>query len=82
MDKYNLADVRKLQRQQASRKGSAEKTGQVMLFGDFGGNKGEEVIDPYYGGRDGFLTAYEQIVRFSRGFLHQALGQDADVKAS
>lgn len=43
-----------------------------MLFGEFGGKKrAEEVDDPYYGGRDGFEIAYEQIVRFSKNFLEQ-----------
>lgn len=41
-----------------------------MLFGEFGGKgKAEIVDDPYYGGRDGFEIAYEQIVRFSNNFL-------------
>ncbi|KAF2087775.1 phosphotyrosine protein phosphatases I [Saccharata proteae CBS 121410] len=47
----------------------ADGLGKVMLFGDMGGNKGEEVGDPYYGGRDGFEIAYKQLVRFSNGFL-------------
>ena len=41
----------------------------VMLFGAFGG-KGEEIVDdPYYGGDDGFETAFEQVDRFSKNFL-------------
>jgi low molecular weight phosphotyrosine protein phosphatase len=50
--------------------------GKVMLFGDFGGSKGEEVVDPYYGARNGFEIAYEQMVRFSKGFI-QYLETDA-----
>jgi low molecular weight phosphotyrosine protein phosphatase len=40
-------------------------------FGEFGGKGkgGEEIDDPYYGGRDGFDTAYEQANRFSKAFL-------------
>jgi low molecular weight phosphotyrosine protein phosphatase len=42
-----------------------------MLFGEFGGKKGEEVEDPYYGGEEGFEEAYRQAVRFSKGFLEK-----------
>ena len=34
----------------------------VILFGDFGANKGEEVADPYYGGQSGFEKNFEQVV--------------------
>lgn len=34
----------------------------VMLFGDFGKKKGEEVADPYYGGISGFETNFKQVV--------------------
>jgi len=47
--------------------------GKVVLFGDFGGRKGEEVVDPYYGARNGFEVAYEQMVRFSKGFIEKVL---------
>ena len=59
--------------------GASGATGgaKVMLFGAFGGkSKGEEVIDPYYGANDGFEIAYEQMVRFSRGFVEQVLGEE------
>lgn len=47
-----------------------------MLFGDFGGVRGEEVVDPYYGAcNDGFEVAYEQMVRFSKGFVEQVLDE-------
>lgn len=46
-----------------------KRLAKVVLFGSFGGSEAEEVIDPYYGGRDGFEVAYEQVERFSRGFL-------------
>ncbi|KAI9849925.1 MAG: hypothetical protein M1837_000139 [Sclerophora amabilis] len=70
MDRYNLRDLERLRRKIAGKKGAGETdVGQVMLFGDFGGKAGEEVIDPYYGARDGFEVAYEQMVRFSKGFL-------------
>ncbi|KAI9861861.1 MAG: hypothetical protein M1824_001972 [Vezdaea acicularis] len=72
MDKYNLRDLERL-RTRATSKGSAgdKKVAQVMLFGDFGGTKGEEVGDPYYGARHGFEIAYEQMVRFSEGFFKE-----------
>ncbi|MCJ1359208.1 MAG: hypothetical protein MMC33_009208 [Icmadophila ericetorum] len=68
MDRDNLRDLQRL-RVRAAAKGGEQSTGKVMLFGDFGGKKGEEVGDPYYGARDGFEIAYEQMVRFSKGFL-------------
>lgn len=70
MDEDNLFDLNKL-RQQVVRKGAVkeEECAEVMLFGAFGGKGKEEVGDPYYGGRDGFEIAYEQVTRFSRGFL-------------
>ncbi|GMF72127.1 unnamed protein product [Aspergillus oryzae] len=53
------------------------KVAEVRLFGDFGaGGKlhervggGEVVQDPYYGGVNGFEEVYQQVVRFSKGFL-------------
>ncbi|MCJ1273854.1 hypothetical protein MMC21_001647 [Puttea exsequens] len=71
MDKDNLHDLRRL-RERVVKKGDgalAESKGKVVLFGDFGGKKGEQVVDPYYGARNGFEVAYEQMVRFSKGFL-------------
>lgn len=50
------------------------KEARVMLFGDFGGRKGEEVVDPYYGADDGFHVAYEQMVRFTEGFVREVGG--------
>ena len=34
------------------------------------------VLDPYYGGRDGFETNFKQIGHFSEEFLKQELGAD------
>ena len=48
-----------------------EDAGKVMLFGTYGKKGKEEVIDPYYGGRNGFEIAYDQMVRFSTGFIKQ-----------
>jgi len=73
MDRDNLRDLQRL-RQRLPTKGGERQLGKVMLFGDFGGRKGEEVMDPYYGGRDGFEVAYEQLVRCSKGFLRDVLG--------
>ncbi|KAF2260465.1 hypothetical protein CC78DRAFT_536351 [Lojkania enalia] len=75
MDDDNLEDLHALRQREAKKRGD-EGLGKVMLFGDFGGKKrrggrGEEVQDPYYGGRDGFEIAYEQAVRFSKAFLEQ-----------
>ncbi|KAF2119396.1 phosphotyrosine protein phosphatase I superfamily [Lophiotrema nucula] len=74
MDDDNLDHLQRLRTREVKKLGSDEGVGKVMLFGDFGGKKrrsgrGEEVNDPYYGGRDGFEIAYEQAVRFSKAFL-------------
>ncbi|KAJ9643442.1 Low molecular weight phosphotyrosine protein phosphatase [Coniosporium tulheliwenetii] len=73
MDEDNLDYLSRMRRKIVENKGmseeEAERLGKVGLWGDFGGNPGEEVVDPYYGARDGFSIAYEQMVRFSRGFL-------------
>lgn len=53
------------------------KVAEVRLFGDFGAGGvmheriggGEVVMDPYYGGANGFEEVYRQVTRFSRGFL-------------
>ncbi|OCK81396.1 phosphotyrosine protein phosphatases I [Lepidopterella palustris CBS 459.81] len=70
MDDENLDDLQRL-RKSCIKKNNMEdhELGRVMLFGDFGGEEGEVVIDPYYGTRDGFDVAYEQMIRFSNGFL-------------
>lgn len=70
MDENNLDDLR-AEKRRAIKKGSLreEECGKIMLFGVFGGKGEEEVGDPYYGGRDGFEVAYEQVSRFSKGFL-------------
>lgn len=57
--------------------GADAQVAEVRLFGDFGkGGKlhervggGEVVQDPYYGGSNGFEEVYQQVVRFSQGFL-------------
>ncbi|KIW08749.1 uncharacterized protein PV09_00687 [Verruconis gallopava] len=75
MDADNLDDLKSMRNRARSRKGKAGSQGastkepKIMLFGDFGGRKNEEVIDPYYGADNGFDVAYEQMVRFSNGFI-------------
>ncbi|KAL8713764.1 MAG: hypothetical protein Q9220_002290 [cf. Caloplaca sp. 1 TL-2023] len=74
MDEDNLQDLSRIQRRLVKSSGVQAAPAKVMLFGDFGGQqKGEEVVDPYYGARDGFTIAYEQMVRFSQGFVDQVL---------
>ena len=74
MDKDNLHDLQRLKSRVAKSTGTTDpEMGKVMLFGDFGGKKGEQVGDPYYGARDGFEIAYEQMIRFSKGFIAQVL---------
>ena len=68
MDGHNLRD---LQRTQTRLESKGKKTrAQVLLFGTFvGKSKPQEVADPYYGANDGFGEVYEQVHRFSKGFL-------------
>lgn len=73
MDRDNLRDLQRM-RQRVVKTDGGNQPGQLMLFGDFGGRKGEAVIDPYYGANDGFDVAYEQMVRFSNAFLREVLG--------
>ncbi|KAL8727481.1 MAG: hypothetical protein Q9166_006005 [cf. Caloplaca sp. 2 TL-2023] len=81
MDDDNLHDLSRLQRRIIKNSGAHAAPAKVMMFGDFGGRKGEEVIDPYYGARDGFTIAYEQMTRFSKGFIKQVL-QEGNTPAS
>lgn len=74
MDGENLQDLLQIQRRMA-RKEPTTQFGKIMLFGDFGGDVGEEVGDPYYGAIDGFEIAYEQLRRFSEGFIREVLSQ-------
>lgn len=71
MDDDNKVYLDRMRRRLVQQRGMADsELGKVYLFGEFGGKTvGEEVIDPYYGARDGFEIAYEQMVRFSRGLL-------------
>jgi len=82
MDNENLGNAAELARRaeargepsgRGDRKG--RRVGEVMLFGDFGGQGGdEEIVDPYYdGGNEGFEKAFEQCDRCSRGFLRWLL---------
>ena len=74
MDKDNLYNLQRLKSRIAKSTGTTDPgMGKTMLFGDFGGEKGEQVRDPYYGSRNGFEIAYEQMVRFSKGFIAQVL---------
>lgn len=60
-----------------SAQGADAQVAEVRLFGDFGKSGrlhdrvggGEVVQDPYYGGSNGFEEVYQQVVRFSQGFL-------------
>ncbi|KAH6215955.1 phosphatase [Parastagonospora nodorum] len=71
MDAENLSDLEAERKSVVRKRGGEEGVGKVMLFGEFGGKKGEEVEDPYYGGEEGFEEAYRQAVRFSKGFLEK-----------
>lgn len=75
MDRENLGNLQRLNEQWLKNGGDGGKS-KVMLFGDFGGCSGEEVVDPYYGAKNGFDVAQEQMVRFSNGFIKQVLGEE------
>lgn len=65
MDEENVQDIRSVM-------GRGDKAAgkKVWLYGAFGGkSEEEEVQDPYYGGKDGFEVAHEQVKRFGRGLL-------------
>lgn len=65
MDRDNLRDLQRIH-QRAGGKAT------VKLFGEYSEkNRAEEVDDPYYGGRDGFEEAYQQLSRFTRNFLKE-----------
>lgn len=70
MDDSNLSDLESTKRR-LIKKGDLkeDQAAQVMLFGAWGCKGEEEVGDPYYGARDGFTIAYEQVERFSNGFI-------------
>ncbi|KAK3707825.1 Low molecular weight phosphotyrosine protein phosphatase [Vermiconidia calcicola] len=75
MDEDNMIDLRDMMKR-ARKKGVSDAREQeevmqkVRLYGAFGGKaEDEEVQDPYYGGRNGFEIAYEQVERFGSGLL-------------
>ncbi len=71
MDVENVVDLRDLVKR-AAKKGvlSGEEGERIHLYGEFGDKaKDEEIGDPYYGGRDGFEIAYEQVTRFGKALL-------------
>jgi low molecular weight phosphotyrosine protein phosphatase len=71
MDESNYQNLREMARRAVkSGKLDASAVERVRMFGEFGGkSKKEEIDDPYYGGQDGFATAYEQALRFGKGLL-------------
>lgn len=82
MDSENLRNLRRARERVLGRgkdgKEEEEGKGKVMLFGEFGGNGNEEVVDPYFeAGGEGFEVAFEQMVRFSGGFLREVVGATA-----
>jgi len=72
MDQDNVMDIRD-EAKKAAKKGlvnQEEALSKVHLYGSFGGkSQKEQVQDPYYGARDGFTIAYDQLSRFSKGLV-------------
>jgi low molecular weight phosphotyrosine protein phosphatase len=76
MDRNNFRDLRRSQ-ERAQTKGKETKA-KIMMFGDFSGkDKGEVIVDPYYGADNGFEQVYQQVTRFSRNFLEQIVDRGA-----
>ncbi|KKY21618.1 putative low molecular weight phosphotyrosine protein phosphatase [Phaeomoniella chlamydospora] len=91
MDGMNLSDLRRLEQRRGLVEGDTQRA-KVSLFGKFGGKQsngrgrrgadggqdwdGEEVIDPYYGGDEGFEEVFEQVDRFSKAFIQEVLKDD------
>lgn len=76
MDSENVEDLQELRQKVAQRKKSEEGLAKIVLFGRFGGlSEQEEVVDPYYGDNNGFDVAFEQMKRFSAGFLEHLEGE-------
>ena len=77
MDHSNAHDLRRLKTRAMKNNHAGwnkdKLSAKVMLFGDFGGINGEQVADPYYGDNNGFAVAYQQMVRFTNGFIAQVL---------
>ncbi|KAK0279354.1 Low molecular weight phosphotyrosine protein phosphatase [Friedmanniomyces endolithicus] len=71
MDEENVEDLRDLVKRAAKKCVlSGDEAERIHLYGEFGGKRREEEIgDPYYGGRDGFEIAYEQVTRFGKALL-------------
>lgn len=84
MDTENLHDLQRLKGKMMAKKNTGtvlegeRERGKVSLFGDFGGKKGEVVVDPYYGARNGFEIAFEQMVRFSKAFIGVVLDKSSE----
>lgn len=53
-----------------------DSNAKVAIFGDWRTDEqfGKVVIDPYYGGIDGFETNFQQLCHFSDEFLKQEIG--------
>ncbi|KAH6656109.1 phosphotyrosine protein phosphatase I superfamily [Truncatella angustata] len=74
MDRSNLSDLKRMRKSDKSK-------GKIMLFGEYSGSgKAEIVQDPYYGGQQGFETAYAQCQRYSKNFLKDVF-PDIETKA-
>ncbi|KAF2753373.1 phosphotyrosine protein phosphatases I [Pseudovirgaria hyperparasitica] len=78
MDDDNLDFLQRMRNKLVKDGNPDGELAKLRLFGDFGGRKGEEVADPYYGGKDGFTIAYEQMVRFTKGFLKRLEVENVD----
>ena len=86
MDRHNYSSLRRKRaawHANRARKGSSSSSNgpgekdNIFLFGDFdesGSAQADEVVDPYYGGNDGFEIVFQQCVCFSQGWIERLLG--------
>ena len=81
MDRHNLRTLRRKRNGwAAAAKGADAAT--IGLFGDVeetAEDRGEELVDPYYGEDDGFEIVFEQCVRFSRAWIKRLLGWELEI---
>lgn len=89
MDRSNFRVLSSQRAAMARRLGQQNnRLAEVRLFGDFKPDgstveppgRGEEVDDPYYGGRNGFEVVFGQCQRFSEGFARFSENRAAEGK--
>ncbi|XP_013411755.1 low molecular weight phosphotyrosine protein phosphatase isoform X1 [Lingula anatina] len=65
MDENNIKEIKK--------KMPKDSTATVKLLGEYDPEKQLIIVDPYYGGEDGFERVYQQVLRCCKAFLEEAM---------